>query len=166
MTPPSFEGMNRIPIGGTGPPPGCRAMPSSPFLLLRRGVRIVALGAAFAGLTGCENGSSGPEPDPTAGVTTYTGTWTQYGTSKTRTATKTLTIGANFSYEIAVNQYESKLTLAWIQSTSATVTALEIDEANAAYETRFIDIHEIEITPQSGEQADRWNSDEYGGLTT
>jgi hypothetical protein len=154
MTPPSFEGMNRIPIGGTGPPPGCRAMPSSPFLLLRRGVRIVALGAAFAGLTGCENGSSGPEPDPTAGVTTYTGTWTQNGTSKTRTATKTLTIGANFSYEIAVNQYESESKLT------------EIDEANAAYETRFIDIHEIEITPQSGEQADRWNSDEYGGLTT
>jgi hypothetical protein len=115
----------------------------------------------------CQSGSTGPSQDATATIGTYAGTWTQNGTSGTFDAEKSLTIGADLSYVQTVHQYESpaKLTLAFIKVVTGTVTAISVDDANEAYDTIFVGITAVEVTPKTAGQADEWNTAAYGGIT-
>ncbi|MBZ0269172.1 hypothetical protein K8I85_13545, partial [bacterium] len=114
----------------------------------------------------CQKGSD-PSPDPLAGVEAYFGTWTQNGTSGTQDATKSLVIGGDLGYAQTIRQYETtaKTDLASVREVQATVTRVETDTNNPDYETLFIEVHTVRVTPRSSAQAAEWNNAEYGGIT-
>lgn len=125
----------------------------------------LALSAAL--VSACATGSDTQSPDATAGIESYSGTWTQNGVSGTFDATKTLTIGPDLTFEQTIHQYEStaKQTLAWTKGVTGSVAGVSVDENNEAYDTLFIDIDEVRITPESATQANDWNTTAYGGVT-
>jgi hypothetical protein len=58
------------------------------------------------------------------------------------------------------------MALASTTAMSATVTAIAASESNPAYDTFFINIHEVRVTPRTAGQAADWNAGGYGGVTT
>jgi hypothetical protein len=129
---------------------------------------VPALALALALLPGCSGDANTPSPDPTAGVETYFGTWTQNGTSGTQDAVKSLVIGADLSCAQTIEQYEStaKTTVTSVREVAATVTAVSVDENNPAYRTIFLAVHSVRVTPRTATQAADWNGAEYGGVTS
>ena len=46
------------------------------------------------------------------------------------------------------------------------MTDITVEENNGAYETIFIEIGEVRLTPKTSSQAAEWNAAAYGGVTT
>ncbi len=118
-------------------------------------------------ITACNGSSDEASPDKTGKISTYAGNWYQNGTSGTQDAEKTLNLGSDLSYIQTINQYEttSKLTLGSIKVSTAVITEISTDENNSEYDTIYINIDKVEITPKISSQAEQWNSDQYGGKT-
>ncbi len=45
------------------------------------------------------------------------------------------------------------------------ITEISTDENNSEYDTIYININDVEITPKISSQAAQWNSEQYGGET-
>ncbi len=128
----------------------------------------LCLGLVMALIPACQSDPGSPAPDGAAEVANYAGTWTQNGTSGTQKATMSLVIGADLSYRKTTSEFETtaKVALASSRAVSATVTDITPSENNADYETIFIDLNEVQLTPESAGEADEWNTMAYGGVTT
>ncbi len=118
-------------------------------------------------ITACDKSSDETSPDKTSKISTYAGSWYQNGTTGTQDAKKTLNLNTDLSYIQTINQYEttSKLTLSSIKVSTAVISEISTDETDSTYDTVYIDISKVEITPKTSSQAEQWNNDEYGGET-